>query len=61
MQSLVEKETNESLRPLDLRYVKWESAPDSQSESRRILQFVRSYLSREEIDIGPKPTTRRFD
>ena len=56
----VERQTNESLRPLDPRYVKWEAAPDSQSESRRILQFVRSYLSREEIEIGPKPT-RRFD
>ena len=56
----VERQTNESLRPLDPRYVKWEAAPDFESESRRILQFLRSYLSRDEIEIGPKPT-RRFD
>jgi hypothetical protein len=51
----VERETNESLRPLDMRFAKWESAPDNTREAQRITQIVRSYLARDEIDIGPSP------
>lgn len=56
----IERESNESLRPLELRYAKWESAPDNVREAERVLQIVRSYLAREEIDIGPAPG-RRFE
>ena len=41
----VERETNESLRPLDPRYAKWEQAQDNVRDAERILQYVRSYLS----------------
>ncbi len=54
----VERQSNESLRPLDPRYAKWESAPDNPQEAQRILQIVRSYLAREEIEIGPTPGKR---
>ena len=56
----VERESNESLRHLELRFAKWESAPDNVREAERILQIVRSYLAREEIEIGPTPR-KRFD
>jgi len=56
----VERESNESLRPLELRFAKWESAPDNVREAERILQIVRSYLARSEIEIGPAPS-KRFD
>lgn len=52
----VQRETNESFRPLDPRYAKWEPAEDNPQEGRRILQYVRSYLVAEEpFDVGPEP------
>ncbi len=53
IQVRVERQTNESLRPLDPRFSKWEKAPDNGRESQRILQYVRSYLAGEDIEIGP--------
>lgn len=50
----VERQTNESLRPLDPRFVKWKDAPDNVEEARRILQIVRSYQP-EDLEIGPAP------
>lgn len=41
----VQRETNESLRPLDPRYAEWEEADDNAAEAERILQYVRSFLS----------------
>ena len=38
---------------LDPRFAKWESSPDNTREAKRILQIVRSYLARGEIQIGP--------
>lgn len=49
----IERESNESLRPLDPRSAKWKSSPDNTREAKRVLQIVRSYLAREEIQIGP--------
>lgn len=55
VQIRVEKETNESMRPLDPRFAKWTSAPDDGREAQRILQYVRSFLSSGDIEIGPGP------
>ena len=53
VQVRIERESNESLRPLDLRFAKWESSPDNTREAKRVLQIVRSFLARDEIEIGP--------
>lgn len=50
----VQRETNESFRPLDPRYAEWKEAEDNPTEAVRILQYVRSYLSSEEgFEVGP--------
>lgn len=52
----VQRETNESLRPLDPRYAEWTEAPDNVGESDRILQYVRSFLSDgSEFEVGGAP------
>ncbi len=43
----VEREINHSLRPLLPNSAKWERAPDQPKVSRRILQYVHSYLGGE--------------
>ncbi len=56
----VEREVNQSLRPLDPRHAKWEPAPDNAREATRILQYVRSYLGGGRFEVGPRPG-KRFD
>jgi hypothetical protein len=55
IQIRVERETNESVRPLDPRFAKWTAAPDNGREAQRILQYVRAFLSSDDIEIGPGP------
>jgi hypothetical protein len=43
----VERELNQSIRPLVPHSAKWERAPDQPDVSRRILQYVHSYLGGE--------------
>ncbi len=43
----VEREINHSLRPLLPNSAKWERAPDQPKVSKRILQYVHSYLGGE--------------
>ncbi len=43
----VERELNQSIRPLLPNSAKWERAPDQPDVSRRILQYVQSYLGGE--------------
>ncbi len=43
----VERDLNRSLRPLLPNSAKWERAPDQPKVSRRILQYVHSYLGGE--------------
>ena len=43
----VEREINHSLRPLLPNSAKWEHAPDQPKVSKRILQYVHSYLGGE--------------
>lgn len=40
----VERETNESFRPLDKQYAKWEAAPDSPESARRVLGYAQAWL-----------------
>jgi len=52
----VERETNESLRPLDPEYAKWKPAPDHPPSGQRVLQYVRSMLP-EELEVGDEPNS----
>jgi len=50
----IQRETNESLRPLDPRYAEWEEAEDNVADAQRVLQYVRSFLSDgREFEVGP--------
>lgn len=40
----VQRETNESLRPLDPEYAKWREASDYAPSAARVMQYVRSML-----------------
>lgn len=59
----VQRETNESFRPLDPRYAKWEEDEDNPQEAARILQYVKSFLAGDDdFEVGPgKGSTFRQD
>lgn len=40
----VERETNESFRPLDEKYAKWEGAADNPEGARRVIEYIHSLL-----------------
>jgi len=49
----VEREINQSIRPLLPNSAKWERAPDQPDVSKRVLQYVQSYLGGEWTAIEP--------
>jgi hypothetical protein len=50
----VESEVNmDHVRPLDLRYAKWEPAADDFEEAEVLLQRIRSYIG-QEIELSPE-------
>ncbi|MFT5049952.1 MAG: hypothetical protein ACI8QZ_001345 [Chlamydiales bacterium] len=56
----VERETNESLRPLDPAYAKWERSADHPPSADKVMQYLRSMLD-SEFEVGdgsPKPFAR---
>lgn len=40
----VEREINQSFRPLEEQYSKWEASPDSSESARRVIQFASALL-----------------
>ena len=47
----VERETNESLRPLEPEYAKWTPAPDHPPAAQKVMQYLRSMLD-DDFDVG---------
>ena len=56
----VERETNESLRPLDPSFAKWTPRDDNAARARIILQYLQGYLG-DEIEVGEKPSPTSRD
>lgn len=54
----VQREINESFRPLDPRYADWEESPDNPEEGERVLQYIRSFLAQGNFKVGPKGEKR---
>ena len=54
LQVRVEKERNESFRPLDPTHAKWEADDDDEELARIVLQYIRSTLGGEELNVGAK-------
>lgn len=40
----VERETNESFRPLDQKYAKWKGAADNPEGARRVIEYIHALL-----------------
>ncbi len=57
----VQRETNESLRPLDPRTAKWEEDEDNPEAAEIVLQYVISFLAGDDLEVGPKQNPRRRD
>lgn len=57
----VQRETNESFRPLDPRYSDWQEDEDNPEAAGIILQYVISFLAGDDLEVGPKQTPRRRD
>lgn len=57
----VQRETNESFRPLDPGAAKWEEDEDNPEAARIILQYVTSFLAGDDLEVGPKQTPNRRD
>ena len=55
IQVRVQRELNESFRPLDPRYADWEETDDNRTEAERILQYIRSFLAGDDLKVGPQP------
>jgi hypothetical protein len=49
----VEREINQSIRPLVPNSAKWEDGPDQPDISKRILQYIHSYLGGEWAPVKP--------
>ena len=54
----VQREINESFRPLDPRYADWKEAEDNPQEGERVLQYIRSFLADGNFKVGPKGAKR---
>jgi hypothetical protein len=54
----VQREINESFRPLDPRYADWQESQDNPEEGERVLQYIRSFLAQGNIEVGPKGAKR---
>jgi hypothetical protein len=52
VQVRVERESNESFRPLDPAYAKWKADEDNESHARIIVQYIRSTLGAGVIEVG---------
>ncbi|GEM_PF-1542005 len=52
----IQREINDSFRPLDPRYADWTEAEDNPQEAERVLQYIRSFLVGGEFKLGPTPT-----
>lgn len=54
----VQREINESFRPLDPRYADWQESQDNPEEGERVLQYIRSFLAEGNFEAGPKGAKR---
>ncbi len=53
------RESNESLRPLDLRHAKWRRAPDNPENGKIVLQYVRSQFG-SDFEVGESAAEEEF-
>lgn len=51
----VQRETNESLRPLDLSFAKWTPRDDNTGRAKIIIQYLQGYLG-DAMEVGEKPS-----
>ena len=54
----VERETNESLRPLDPTHADWKPAPDQPDHAQIVMQYIRSTLGGGDFDVGEGERSR---
>lgn len=50
----IQREINESLRPLDPRYADWAETEDNLQEAERVLQYIVSFLAGGDLKVGRK-------
>lgn len=55
----VRRERNDAMdNPLDAARAKWVEEPDNVERARIVLQFVRSFLGEEPIEVAPRPSQK---